>query len=299
MTFEIALVLGILVVSFVLFVTEWVRMDVVALMVLSALALTGLVTPEEAISGFSNPAVVTVWAMFILSEGLTRAGVSDIIGRNVMRVAGTGEARLIATIMITAGVLSGFMNNIGVAALMLPVTVDIARRTGIPPSRLLMPLAYGSLLGGLTTLVGTPPNLLISGALSDAGLEPFKLFDFTPLGVLVLLAGTAFVALIGRHLLPARDPMDRPRSQRDLRAEYGLQARIFAMRVAGGSVLVGKTIGESGLNSAAGLLIVAMTRGGQTEALPGGNTVCALATCCSCRAGSTASMRCAPGARSR
>ena len=269
MTFEIALVLGILAISLVLFVTEWVRMDVVSLMVLSSLALTGLVTPEEAISGFSNPAVITVWAMFILSAGLTRAGVSDVIGRNVMRVAGSGEARLIAMVMITAGVLSGFMNNIGVAALMLPVTVDIARRTGVPPSRLLMPLAYGSLLGGLTTLVGTPPNLLISGALTDAGLEGFKLFDFTPLGVLILLVGTAFVSLIGRHWLPTRDPKDRPHTQRDLRAEYGLQARIFALRVAEGSVLDGKTLGASGLSSAAGLLIVALKRRGTTETLPG------------------------------
>lgn len=273
MTFDIALVLGILGVSLVLFVTEWVRMDVVALMVLSALALTGLVAPDEAISGFSNPAVITVWAMFILSDGLTRAGVSDVIGRSVMRVAGKGEARLIAAVMITAGVLSGFMNNIGVAALMLPVTVDIARRTGVPPSRLLMPLAYGSLLGGLTTLVGTPPNLLVSGALEDAGLAPFKLFDFTPLGAIILIVGTLFVSLVGRHLLPARDPKEQAHTQRDLRAEYGLQARIFAVRVAGNSVLEGKTLGDSGVTSIARLLIVALTRSGRTETLPGHNTV--------------------------
>lgn len=246
MTFDILLVLAILGVSLVLFITERIRMDLVSLMVLSALALSGLATPEQAISGFSNAAVVTVWAMFILSEGMTRAGVADIIGRNVLRVAGRGEARMIAVVMLTAGILSGFMNNIGVAALMLPVTVDIARRTKIPPSRLLMPLAYGSLLGGLTTLVGTPPNLLASGALRDAGLRPFSLFDFTPIGVVILLSGTAFVALVGRHLLPRRDPLDQPRGQVDLYAEYELQARTFALRVPYDSVLVGKSSTSQG-----------------------------------------------------
>lgn len=272
MTFEIALVLGILAVSLVLFVTEWLRMDVVALLVLSTLALTGLVEYEQAISGFSNPAVITVWAMFILSDGLTRAGVSDVIGRNVLRLAGHGEARLIAAVMLTAGLLSGVVNNIGVAALMLPVTIDIARRTGVSPSRLLMPLAYGSLLGGLTTLVGTPPNLLISGALEDAGLEPFSLFDFTPLGLIILVTGTAFVALIGRHLLPKNNPLKEPGAQRDLKAEYGLQARIFALRVPPDSILVGKTLAESGLSSVAGLLIIALTRSGHNETLPNPNT---------------------------
>ena len=273
MTFEIALVLGILACSLVLFVTEWIRMDVVALLVLSALALTGLVEYEEAISGFSNPAVITVWAMFILSDGLTRAGVSDVIGRNVLRLAGQGEARLIAAVMLTAGLLSGVMNNIGVAALMLPVTIDIARRTGVSPSRLLMPLAYGSLLGGLTTLIGTPPNLLISGALEDAGLEPFSLFDFTPLGLLILAVGTAFVSLVGRHLLPNQDPLKEPLTQRDLKSEYGLQARIFALRVPPDSILEGKTLIESGLGTAAGLLIIALTRNGRNETLPSPNTV--------------------------
>ena len=120
-------------------------MDVVALMVLGALALSGLVTADEAFSGFSNPAVITVWAMFILSDGLTRTGIAGIVSEYVTRFAGGGEKRLIAMIMVTAGVLSAFMNNIGVAALMLPVVIDVAKATGYPPSRLLMPLAYGTL----------------------------------------------------------------------------------------------------------------------------------------------------------
>ena len=162
MTFEIALVLGILAISLVLFISEVIRMDVVALLVLGALAITGLVDSNQAFAGFSNSAVITVWAMFILSEGLTRTGIADIIGRQVMRLAGRREIAMITVIMITGAVLSAFMNNIGVAALMLPVVVEVARRTRIAPSRLLMPLAYSTLLGGLMTLIGTPPNLLIS-----------------------------------------------------------------------------------------------------------------------------------------
>ena len=161
----------------------------VALLVLGGLALTGMVTPGEAVSGFSNPAVVTVWAVFILSGGLTRTGVANIIGRNILRLAGRREFLIVTVVMLSAGVMSAFMNNVAVAALMLPVVMDISRQTGHPASRLLMPLAYGSLLGGLTTLIGTPPNILISEALRDNGLTPFKFFDYTPVGVAVMVAG--------------------------------------------------------------------------------------------------------------
>jgi di/tricarboxylate transporter len=128
LTFEIGLVLTILVLSLALFVSEKLRMDVIALLVLGSLVLTELVTPQEAVAGFSNPAVIAVWAMFILSNGLTRAGIADVIGSSVLRLAGRREGRMIMVIMLTAGGLSAFMNNIGVAALMLPVVVDIARR---------------------------------------------------------------------------------------------------------------------------------------------------------------------------
>ncbi|NNM28385.1 MAG: SLC13 family permease, partial [Akkermansiaceae bacterium] len=206
MTPEIAAVLAILGVSLVLFVTEKLRMDVVALLVLGTLGVSGLVTLEEALAGFSNPAVVTVWAMFILSAGLSATGIADIIGRQVLALAGTGEVRMILVIMLTTGVLSAFMNNIGVAALMLPVVMDIARRTETSPSRLLMPMAYASLLGGLTTLIGTPPNLVASTALQQAGHGTFELFEFTPIGLPALVAGALFIALVGRHMLPARMP---------------------------------------------------------------------------------------------
>ncbi len=259
----------------VLFVSEKIRMDLVALMVLGTLVLTKLVTPPEAVAGFSNAAVIAVWAMFILSDGLTRTGIANVIGNTVLRLAGRTESRMIVVIMLTAGVLSAFMNNIGVAALMLPVVIDVARRTRIPASRLLMPLAYGSLLGGLTTMIGTPPNLLISGALEAAGHTPFGLFDFTPIGGLVLIIGTVFVALVGKFILPRKKPEEeiQRRSQRNLRTQYGLQSRAFEMRVPAESILVGKTLGQSRIGSATGLIVLALKRGSATESLPSRQTV--------------------------
>ena len=274
MTTDIAIVLGILGVSLILFISEVIRMDLVALLVLGSLAVTGLVGSDEALAGFSNSAVVTVWAMFILSEGLTRTGIADIIGRQVMRIAGKREVPIIFVIMITGAVLSAFMNNIGVAALMLPVVVDIARRTRIPPSRLLMPLAYSTLLGGLMTLIGTPPNLLISESMTQNNYEPFKLFDFTPIGAGVMLVGVLFVALFGRLLLPSTRPkQDKHVSQRSLRSRYRLHERTFLMRVPTNSVLVGKTLGESRIGSSTGLIILSLIRSGRTETLPGRQTI--------------------------
>jgi di/tricarboxylate transporter len=245
-------------------------MDLVALMCLGAVALTGLVTPKQALSGFSNPAVVTVWAMFMLSAGLTHTGVAAIIGRTVLSWAGSGEARMAFVIMFTAAALSAFMNNIGVAALMLPVVMDIARQTKRPPSRLLMPLAYGSLLGGLTTMVGTPPNLLVSDALREFGYEPFGLFDFTPVGVAVALTGIVFVAFIGRRMLPSGAPGggDAADSSVLLQDLYGLGERAVVMRVLPDSSLVGKSLRESRLGSAAGVNVFAITREGRTIRAP-------------------------------
>ncbi len=274
MTFEIALVLGILAVSLILFISEVIRMDLVALLVLGALAVTGLVGPNEAFAGFSNSAVITVWAMFILSEGLTRTGIADIIGRQVMRVAGRREFAMVIVIMITGAVLSAFMNNIGVAALMLPVVVEVARRTRIAASRLLMPLAYSTLLGGLMTLIGTPPNLLISESLAQNGLTPFALFDFTPIGGGVMVVGVLFVALIGRFLLPKqRAGRGKHVSQRALRNRYKLHERTFTLRVPHDSLLVGKTIAESRIGSSTGLIILSLFRGSGTESLPNRQTV--------------------------
>ena len=274
MTFEIGLVLGILFVSLILFISEIIRMDVVALLVLGTLAITGLVDSKQAFAGFSNTAVITVWAMFILSEGLTRTGIADIIGRQVMRIGGNREVILIFVIMITGALLSAFMANIGVAALMLPVVVEVARRTGVAPSRLLMPLAYSTLLGGGMTLIGTPPNLLISESLVLDGHEPFALFDFMPLGGAVMIVGVLFIVIVGRFLLPKISAESGKNvSQRSLRSLYKLQERTFMLHVPTNSVLVGKTLMETRIGASTGLIILSLVRNGRNDMLPRRKTI--------------------------
>lgn len=267
---SIIIVLAILLVAIVLLVTEWIPMEVTALLTLGAVALTGLVTPQQALSGFSSPAVVTVWAVFILSAGLSRTGVAGMLGRQVARLAGDQEARTIVVIMLSAGALSAVMNNVAIAALMLPVVMDISRQTGQPPSRLLIPLAYGSLLGGLTTQIGTPPNILVSDALRDHGLRPFSLLDFTPIGLPLLLVGTAFMALVGRHLLPRRDVVQEAsaRGALDLREQYHLKERVFLLRLPVGSALAGRAIAQIGLGAGLGLTVLGISRAGRNELAP-------------------------------
>jgi di/tricarboxylate transporter len=267
-TVDIGLVLLILAAALVLFLSGRLRVDIVALMVLGAVAILGLVTPEEALSGFSNPAVVTVWAVFILSAGLSRTGVANVVGRQVLRLAGTGEWRLILVIMLAAGLMSALMNNVGVAALLLPVVMDIARRTGRAPSRLLMPLAYGALLGGLTTLIGTPPNILASAALQDAGLPAFSLFDFAPVGVPVLLAGVVFMVVAGRHLLPERAPLRALDNGSSWSSVYRLDQRLFVVRLPADTPLVGRSLADSRIGTALGLNVMGIIRNGQTQLAP-------------------------------
>jgi di/tricarboxylate transporter len=268
---DVVLVFSILAVSVLFLVTEWIPMEVTALLCLGAVALTGLVSPVEALTGFSNPAVVTVWAVFILSGGLTLTGVANVIGRFVLRLAGTSESRMIVVIMVTAGVMSAIMNNVAVAALMLPVVMDIARHTERPPSRLLMPLAYGSLLGGLTTQIGTPPNILVSDALRDAGLKTFTFFDFTPVGLIIMFAGVAFMVLIGRHLLPQRDVAKESSMGKtnDWQTQYDLQERLFHIRVPRDSILANKTLAEIRMGSVLGWNVIGISRGDRTYMAPG------------------------------
>jgi di/tricarboxylate transporter len=263
------LVLAILGVAVILFVTERLRVDLIALLVLASLALTGLVTPAQALSGFSNSAVVTVWAMFILSGGLAQSGVASLIGQQVLRLPGRSEVQLMAVIMLTAAVMSAFMNNVGVAALLLPVVVHIARQTKTPPSRLLLPLAIGSLLGGMTTLIGTPPNILASEALTAFGLEPFGFFDFLPVGIAVMVAGILFMTLVGRRLLPDRHPVQALTSEAngeiDPRELYGLDERLALITIPDGSPLANRTLAESRIGRALGLTVLGLQRKGRVH----------------------------------
>jgi di/tricarboxylate transporter len=270
MTPDIVLTLFILTAAVVLLVAEWIPMEVTALLALGTVALTGLVSPIEALAGFSNPAVVTVWAVFILSGGLTLTGVANIIGGVVHRIAGKSEISLIVVIMLSSGIMSALMNNVAVAALMLPVVIGLAHQTNTPPSRLLMPLAYGCLLGGLTTQIGTPPNILVTEALQEYGFKPFTFFDFTPVGLIVMTSGIAFMAFVGRHMLPRRDVIkDSSTDGEDLSEQYGIRQHLFSVKIPPNSPLVNKTLAASRMQSAIGLNVIGITRAGHTQMAPG------------------------------
>lgn len=248
-------------------------MDVVALLVLITLAISGLVSPIDALSGFSNPAVITIWSMFIISAGLTRANVANMVGNQVLRFAGEGELRLVIIIMLCSGLMSAFMNNIGVAALMLPICVSISRRTGISPSKILMPMAFGTLLGGFTTIL-TTTNLLVSDALRKAELAPFEMFDFTPVGGVVLISGIIFITLAGRFILPNRNPVKAMDSDSGkLKDQYSLQARSIVMRIPSKSALEGKTLGQARLGAALSLVVFSIVRKGKNILAPDPSTV--------------------------
>ncbi|HEX5638139.1 MAG TPA: SLC13 family permease, partial [Gammaproteobacteria bacterium] len=208
MTFDVILLFIIIAVALILFIGGWLRVDLVGLLVLSALSLTGLITAQEALAGFSSPAVVTVWALFILTTGLTRTGIAQQLGRPLQRFAKDSEVKLMVVLMFSASLLSALINTVTVAAILLPSTMELARRSGRPPSRLLMPLALGCLLGGPFTGISTPPNILVTDAMRNAGFEPFAIFDFTPITAAIVVSGITFMVLFGRRLLPSNRSVD-------------------------------------------------------------------------------------------
>lgn len=207
MTQDQIIILGILVATIAMFVWGRWRHDMVAIAALLACVVTGLVPTGEAFYGFGHPAVITVACVLVLSRGLQNSGVTDLLARRVLPQA-SGPTLTIAALTGLAAVLSAFMNNIGAMALLMPIAIQIANRQGLPAGQVLMPVAFGSILGGMTTLIGTPPNLIVSGFRLQSGGESFAMFDFTPVGLSVAVVGVAFVALIGWRLVPARKRSD-------------------------------------------------------------------------------------------
>ncbi|BBD41039.1 citrate transporter (plasmid) [Aminobacter sp. Y103A] len=181
-----------------------IRHDVVALSALLACVAAGLVPSEAAFAGFGHPAVITVACVLVLSGALQATGVVDALARFILPTA-TGRTATIASLTGLAAVLSGFMNNVGALALLMPIAIQVARRLDLPPGRVLMPLAFGSILGGMTTLIGTPPNLIVSGFRASGSGTSFSMFDFAPVGIPVAAAGLVFLALIGWRMVPARE----------------------------------------------------------------------------------------------
>jgi len=256
MTTEIALTLSIIVAALVLFATEKLRVDLVALLVLLAVGMLRLVEPEQIFDGFANPAVITVWAVYIVSGGLLKTGVADALGRGILRLGGDKEPRLIATIMVTCGVISAFMNNVGATAMLMPAVVGISRRTKIAVSKLLIPLSFSSLLGGAMTLIGTPANLLAMGILADRGLPTLRFFEFTPMGIILLTTGSLYMVLLGRRLLPVRE------GTQGRQAVYRLREYVSDVRVSTTGPLAGKTLLESRLGQDYDLTVLAVERDG-------------------------------------
>jgi di/tricarboxylate transporter len=256
-TTEIALTLGIILAALILFATEKLRVDLVALLVLLAVSITGLVSKEDVFLGFANPAVITIWAVYIVSGGLFKTGVADKLGSLILRLSGSSEARLIAVIMLTCGVMSAFMNNVGAVAVLMPAVIGISKKTNIPVSKLLIPLAFSSLLGGGMTLIGTPANILAQGILLAHGLTGFSFFEFTPIGLLALATGTIYMVTLGRHLLPVRETAADPLASSQLR-EY-----ISDVQVTPESPLNGKNLYESGLGADFDLTVLSIIRDGK------------------------------------
>ena len=203
MTTPQILIFSILLATMALFVWGRFRHDIVALMALMACVVGGLVPTVDAFAGFGHPAVITVACVLVLSQGLQNTGVVDWLARAVLPHE-AGRLSSMAALMGLGALLSGFMNNVGAMALLMPIAVQVSGRLDLTPGQVLMPLAFGTILGGMTTLIGTPPNLIVSGFREEAGLGNFAMFDFAPVGVAVALVGVTFVALIGWRLVPAR-----------------------------------------------------------------------------------------------
>ncbi len=255
MNHEMLLTFGLILITIGLFVSDRMRSDLVAFLLLVTLMLTGLVTPDEALAGFSNPALVMVAGLFVVGGAVYQTGLAHAIGRGMMRLTGSNETGILVITMITVALLSAFMSSVGATAVLIPVVMSIAWEARVNPSRLLIPLAFASLIGGMLTIIGTAPNLIVSDELVSHGMAPFAFFSFTPIGLIVLTIGVAFILVVGRHLLHPRVSGDqqRPRvatlSLDELAEDYQLTDNLFQVRVRRGSALIGKTLAEAHLRA--------------------------------------------------
>ncbi|HNR03007.1 MAG TPA: SLC13 family permease [Anaerolineaceae bacterium] len=265
MAIEQWIIFSTLVLTLVLFITGRWRYDVVALIALLIVSITGLIPVERVFSGFSNPAVITVAAVLVLSKGLQNSGVVDLIGQRVFQIKG-GIVVQLAILTGFVALLSAFMNNVGALALMLPLVLELAHKKKIQPSYLLMPLAFASLLGGMTTLIGTPPNIIASAFREQATGQPFRMFDFLPVGGIVAIAGLLFIILVGWRLIPFRKSYKR---DQDL---FEINDYLTEVRVPNGSKLADKAIRELRDFSSTETVIVGIIRGSERRMEPSPHT---------------------------
>ena len=262
----------------ILFASNRVRPDVVALLTVLALMLTEVLTPREALAGFGDPVIIVIAGLLVVGEALTRTGVAQAISRWIMRFAGSNETRILILLMASAGLLGAVMSSTAVVAIFIPVALAIGRKSGVAPSRLLIPLSYASLISGMLTLIATTPNLVASSELDKAGFEPFNFFDFTPLGLTVLVLGIAYIVLFGRRFLPGqeRTPVETVRQgMRELLAEFDIPGQADRLRISPLSPLVGRTLVDSEIGTRYDAWIVLLEReerlGRVTKASPSGD----------------------------
>ncbi len=282
MTQPIATVLVLLLIALVLFGTERIPIDIVTILLVIGLVLTGTLNVSEAFAGFGNDIVITIAGLFVLTGGLVKTGVVDLVGRRLHRIAGGNEFKLTTLIMFTAAACASVMKNTTTTAMFVPVVLGIAHRARVQPSKLLMPLAFGAILGGTCTLIGTSTNLAVSGALAKLGqngellqrfnlgpepLAPFTMFELTPVGIAIVVVGMIYMLLVGLRLLPARGSAD------SLVEQYGMRQYISEVVVVEGSPLAGKTLEEGNLSEILDLTVIGIIRGTQGRLPPRGEEV--------------------------
>lgn len=255
---SVAITLSVLVLALIFFIGEWFPVDITAIGVMVALMLLGLVTPEEGISGFSNPATVTVMAMFVLSAGIARTGALQVVSNWLLRYGGKNLTQQIAVMGVVVGPITAFINNTAVVSVFLPIVEDWCRKQEISPSKLLMPLSFITILGGMLTTVGTSTNVLASGLSEKLGYGAFGLFEFTVLGALVFVIGLVYLSLIAPQFLPDRKLTNGHRVSQ----VYGLKDYVSEIVITPGSSLIGQTLRSSQLQRKFDLDVLELVRNG-------------------------------------
>jgi di/tricarboxylate transporter len=264
MTGEIVFVFSLLLVTVMLFASNRVRPDAVALLVILTLILSGLLSVNEAFAGFSDPILFLIAGTFAVGEGLVRTGIAYAIGGWLLHKAGADETRLMVLLMLVAAGLGAFMSSTALVAIFIPIVLSLCNKTGISPGRLLMPLAVAALVSGMLTLIATAPNLVVNGELRKVGLTPFNFFSFTPMGLTVLAMSLVYLVFIGRRLLPVESQAKTPSRQRstllELADAYNLIGRGHRLRVTTHSTLVGQSVRETMLRARYGVTLTGIER---------------------------------------
>lgn len=258
----VAITLLLLVLAIILFATEKLPVDVIGIVLVIALVLTQVLTIQEGVAGFGNDVVITIAGLFLLVGGLIKTGIVDLIGRRLYRMAGDNIFVLTALIMTTAAVSASVLKNTTTTAMFLPVIIGLAAKAKIAPSKLLMPLAFGAILGGSCTLIGTSTNLAVSGAIVRYGQEPFSMFELTTVGVITFAVGMFYMLFIGRRMLPNRG------GEESLTEQYNMREYVSELLVLPNSPLVGKTLDEANIGTELELNILGIIRQDERIANP-------------------------------